>query len=304
MPLSPRGGRRAIPQRGAAVADFFDFCSADRTLLCALSTYCDEVIPYFAEATLDGEQELRWTAIHGEFMARCEEGLLRWVESRENVNMEMVCEEIAALFDAPTAASRDLPLSFRLADYRSFVEEIVNRRERPQRILDADGARRRARTEPDASLSGLWRALPDVSTTDVERYLTVLGTPAWLRGSATRRVRSLVRAVLRHEEGKFEVSFDWGWFGHTHEVLTLDGTGDVRAWADLSPGATTISVRRVDESSGAALEEEWRVEKKSLVWKRRARLEDDTTAELLTTFGLEKLTRPGKQSGANGADQD
>ena len=49
------------------------------------------------------------------------------------------------------------------------------------------------------------------------------------------------------------------------QVLTLDGTGDVRAWADLSPGATTISVRRVDESSGAALEEEWRVEKKSLV---------------------------------------
>ena len=47
--------------------------------------------------------------------------------------------------------------------------------------------------------------------------------------------------------------------------MTLDGTGDVRAWADLSPGATTISVRRVDESSGAALEEEWRVEKKSLV---------------------------------------
>ena len=24
--------------------------------------------------------------------------------------------------------------------------------------------------------------------------------------------------VLRHEEGKLEVSFDWGWFGHTHEV--------------------------------------------------------------------------------------
>lgn len=285
--------RRSL-QRGADVAEFFDFCSSDRELLAVLNTYCDEVVQYFDDATLDGEQEFRWTAIHGAFLERAEHGFLRWVETREGVDMTTVCEEIAAIFDGATAASAGLPLSFRLADYRTFVEEIINRRERPRRILEADDARRRMKAQGD-SLSGIWRALPDVSTSDVEQYLTARETPSWLRTSAERQLRSLGRAVLRHEDGEVHITLDWGWFGLSHEVLVLDGTGtNARAWADVLPSSVVaVSIRRVDEC-GVGVEEEWQLEKKgTLVWTRRVRREDDSTAQIRTTFALEKLRKSG-----------
>ena len=42
----------------------------------------------------------------------------------------------------PVRRSAGLPLSFRLADYPSFLAEILNRRDLPQRIAAADAARR------------------------------------------------------------------------------------------------------------------------------------------------------------------
>jgi len=278
------------------VESFLEFCAADRELVCGLSSYCDEVVQYFEHASLEGEQELGWTAMHGEFLARSEAGLLRWLETREGVDAATVCEQIAALFDAPAASSAGLPLSFRLADYPSFLAEILNRRDLPQRIAAADAARR---VGNPGSLSGVWRAQTDVAAKDLDRFLTALGTASWLRGAAQRHLRSLRRAVLHHADDELSVALDWGWFGQTHEVLQLDGTGVPRAWADTNVHSSGggyacagVHVQRLEEAAPlheAALEEEWRLDGEHLVWVRRIRHEDGDVVELPVRFAAETV---------------